>query len=226
MLLHLAGFLADAPERLGLLQRLARSRRRRSARARRRPRKSPPTRSRNPVSACDDSSISTYQGCGAASGSRVPSMISARRDRHPMRVISSKLVTCAPARSSARPSRSTAACTEGTPKTATLDRARPRQQPQHRRGDDAERAFGADEQVLQVVAGIVLVQLVEVVAARARPRARPRGRAHARARCHARARRCRRHWSRDCRRSCRCLPTAEAAETAGRPRRASRARAR
>ena len=44
-----------------------------------------------------------------------------------------------------------------------LDRARPRHQPQHRRGDDAERAFGADEQVFQVVAGIVLLQLVEVV---------------------------------------------------------------
>ncbi len=29
-----------------------------------------------------------------------------------------------------------------------LHRARPRQQPQHRRGDDAERAFRADEQVL------------------------------------------------------------------------------
>ena len=44
-----------------------------------------------------------------------------------------------------------------------LDRARPRHQPQHRRGDDAERAFGADEQILQVVAGIVLLQLVEIV---------------------------------------------------------------
>ena len=44
-----------------------------------------------------------------------------------------------------------------------LDRTRPRHQPQHRRGDDAERAFGADEQVLQIVAGIVLFQLVEIV---------------------------------------------------------------
>ena len=44
-----------------------------------------------------------------------------------------------------------------------LHRARPRHQPQHRRGDDAERAFGADEQVLQIVAGIVLLQLVEIV---------------------------------------------------------------
>ena len=44
-----------------------------------------------------------------------------------------------------------------------LDRARARHQPQHRRGDDAERALGADEQVLQVVAGVVLLELVEVV---------------------------------------------------------------
>ena len=44
-----------------------------------------------------------------------------------------------------------------------LDRARARHQPQHRRGDDAERAFGADEQVLQIVAGVVLLQLVEIV---------------------------------------------------------------
>ena len=44
-----------------------------------------------------------------------------------------------------------------------LDRARPRHQAQHRRGDDAERAFGADEKVFQVVAGVVLFQLVEIV---------------------------------------------------------------
>ncbi len=44
-----------------------------------------------------------------------------------------------------------------------FDRARPRHQAQHRRGDDAERAFRADEQVFQIVAGIVLFQLVEIV---------------------------------------------------------------
>ena len=44
-----------------------------------------------------------------------------------------------------------------------FDRARPRHQPQHRRSNDAERAFGADEQVFQIVAGVVLLQLVEVV---------------------------------------------------------------
>ena len=40
-----------------------------------------------------------------------------------------------------------------------LHRARLRKQLQHRRGDDAERALGADEQVAQIVAGIVLLQL-------------------------------------------------------------------
>ena len=42
-----------------------------------------------------------------------------------------------------------------------LHRARTRKQLEHRRGDDAERAFGADEDVPQVVAGIVLFQLLQ-----------------------------------------------------------------
>ena len=40
-----------------------------------------------------------------------------------------------------------------------LHRARARKQLEHRGGDDAERAFGADEDVAQVVAGVVLLQL-------------------------------------------------------------------
>ena len=44
-----------------------------------------------------------------------------------------------------------------------FDRARTRQQFQHGGGDHPERAFRADEQVFQVVAGIVLFQLVEIV---------------------------------------------------------------
>ena len=40
-----------------------------------------------------------------------------------------------------------------------LDRARLRKQFQRRCGDDAERALGADEEVAQIVAGIVLFQL-------------------------------------------------------------------
>ena len=41
--------------------------------------------------------------------------------------------------------------------------ARPRKQLQHRRGNDAERAFAAEEQLLQVVAGVVLAQALEAV---------------------------------------------------------------
>ena len=44
-----------------------------------------------------------------------------------------------------------------------LHRARFWKQFQRRRGDDAERAFGADEQVAQVVAGVVLLQLRQAV---------------------------------------------------------------
>ena len=40
---------------------------------------------------------------------------------------------------------------------------RRRKELQHRRGDDAERALGADEQVLEVVAGVVLAQRGETV---------------------------------------------------------------
>ena len=66
-------------------------------------------------------------------------------------------------------------------------RARPREELQHGRGDDAERAFRADEEVAQVVAGVVLAS---ACAGRPRPGRRPappRARAQARARCRRRA---------------------------------------
>ncbi len=44
-----------------------------------------------------------------------------------------------------------------------LHRARAREQLDHRGGDDAERAFGADEDMPQVVAGVVLLQLRQQV---------------------------------------------------------------
>ena len=44
-----------------------------------------------------------------------------------------------------------------------LHRTRPRHHPQYRGGNDAQRAFRPDEQIFQVVTGIVLLQLVEVV---------------------------------------------------------------
>ena len=85
---------------------------------------------------------------------------------------------------------------------------------QHRRGDDAERAFAADEQLLEVVAGIVLAQAAQPVPVRVRRRARLRRRARGRARCRSAARRCRRRSSKDCRRSCSCLRSRATAETA------------
>ena len=45
--------------------------------------------------------------------------------------------------------------------------ARPRHQFQHRGGDDAERAFGADEQLAQAIAGVVLAQPAQPVPHRA-----------------------------------------------------------
>src|SRR5437879_3507051 len=44
-----------------------------------------------------------------------------------------------------------------------LHRMRLRKQFERRRGDDAERAFGADEEVAQIVAGVVLLQLREPI---------------------------------------------------------------
>ena len=84
---------------------------------------------------------------------------------------------------------------------------RRREQLQHGRGDDAERAFRADEELLQVVAGVVLAQ-------RRRPfQMRPSGSTtsspstRSRVIAVAQHRRCRPHWSRDCRRSVQ-LPSA------------------
>ena len=88
--------------------------------------------------------------------------------------------------------------------TGGLALARPREELQHRRGDDAERAFGADEELLQVIAGVVLAQRAQAVPDPRRRAARLRGPARARAYCRSAAPRCRRHWSRDCRRSGSC----------------------
>ena len=49
------------------------------------------------------------------------------------------------------------------PDEGSLDALRRRIELEHRGGDDAERAFGADEQVFEVVAGVVLLELVEEV---------------------------------------------------------------
>ena len=118
--------------------------------------------SRRPSRCCEESSISTYQGCGAASGSRQPgAMLQDKLDAAPRHDLEAGDAAGGALGGDAeqfeRGFRRRHADKGG------LDRARPRHQPQHRRGDDAERAFGADEQVFQVVAGIVLLELVEIV---------------------------------------------------------------
>ena len=79
------------------------------------------------------------------------------------RTISSKLVTVPPTRACARLSSFTAAAGEGTPMKAVSTARGRGNSLQHRGGDDAERAFGADEDVAQVVAGVVLLQLRQQV---------------------------------------------------------------
>jgi hypothetical protein len=67
----------------------------------------------------------------------------------------SKLVTPPAVISVASPSRSTAACTDGIAAHAVST--------ERGRGDDAERSFRTDEEIAQVVTGVVLFELVEVV---------------------------------------------------------------
>ena len=116
----------------------------------------------SPRARCDDSSISTYQGCGSASGSRQPapclSTSSMPEPRHQLEA--GDAARGALGREAEQIERR---LRRGHADEGGLDRARPRHQAQHRGGDDAERAFGADEQVLEIVAGVVLLELVEVV---------------------------------------------------------------
>ena len=79
---------------------------------------------------------------------------------------------------------------------------------------DAQRAFAADEDLLQIVAGIVLVQGAQHRQHRARPPAPLPAPAPAPASCHSAAHGCRRHWWRYCRRWCSCLPRPGSAGTA------------
>ena len=114
------------------------------------------------------------------------------------------------------PAVSSASSGDLQPDEGRLDRARLWKQFQRRRGDDAERALGADEQVAQIVAGVVLLQLATARSARGRRPAPLRARAPCRAPAIGQARRCRRHWSTDCRRWCSCPARRATAETAGR----------
>ena len=118
--------------------------------------------------------------------------------------MTSKPVRPGPRRSCASDSSATAASSDGSDASAVEQRRRPRLQLHRRRGDDAERAFAADHQVAQVVAGVVLAQAASGRPRRRRRRSRPRGPGTARARCRSAAPACRRRWWRGCRRSCSC----------------------
>ena len=124
-LLHLAELFADAPERLGLFEAVGDGGIARPARARRRRAAYPPACRAGRSRRCEDSSISTYQGCGAASGSRQPAAWLQHAFDARSRGINSKLVTPPPARSVAMPSRSSAASGEGRPtKAVSTERGR------------------------------------------------------------------------------------------------------
>ena len=97
-------------------------------------------------------------------------------------------------------------------------RARRRKELHHGRGDDAERAFGADEELLQVVARVVLAQAAQRREHAAVGEHGLDAQRRARACCRSAAPRCRRRWSTGCRRSCSCLPTRATAGSAAPPR--------
>ena len=117
---------------------------------------------RMPSRACDDSSSSTYQACLFASGSRQVGRVlhrefecDARNELEARDAAAGALVGEIEQRER---------CVRGgQADEGGLDRARAREQAQHRSGDDAERAFSADEDVAQVVAGVVLLELAQIV---------------------------------------------------------------
>ena len=105
---------------------------------------------------------SAYQGWPGSGSGSAGMMLARQRERR--REISSKPTSrspsaCLQSRAAARSRRATSA-TRGERGGA---RARRREELQHRGGDDAERAFGADEELLQVVAGVVLAQAAQAV---------------------------------------------------------------
>ena len=96
---------------------------------------------------------------------------------------------------------SRAALSEGTPAQITIRSRNAGTQPQRRGGDDAQRAFRSDQQLLEVEAAIVLLERSQRRRIRCRRPAPPRARAPARASIRGAAPACRRHWSRSARRS-------------------------
>ena len=107
-------------------------------------------------------SMSTYQRWGACIGSSCPGTPASRKSMSERR-ISSKAETASPRRVRTRPSSATAAAGDSTRDPRGLARRRLGEQAQHRGRDDAQRAFGADEELLHVVAGVVLAQAPQPV---------------------------------------------------------------
>ncbi len=85
-------------------------------------------------------------------------------------------------------------------------RGEQREELQRRGGDHAQRALGADQQLLQVIAGVVLAQALQAVPDLAVRAAPPPGPAPGRAWSRSAAPPCRRRWSRPGRRSSPSLP--------------------
>ena len=177
---------AQPPERGGLLERGGEHRVGGDARLDRRRPAPPRAPRRRPRCADDDTSTSTYQGCGSAKGSRASGRHGASTKSMPRRGIISKVVTRAAAAARARAEKLERRGRIGHRDEGRGDRARPGEKLQHRRGDDPERALRADEQVLEVVAGVVLAQMAHAVPDRARRAAPPRGRARGRGCCRRR----------------------------------------
>ena len=97
---------------------------------------------------------------------------------------------------------------------------RAREELQHGGGDDAERSFGADEELLQVVAGVVLAQSAQAVPHSAIGKHHLEAQHQVAGIAEAQHARCRRRWWKGCRRSCSCPPhRATAGRRSPRPRR-------
>ena len=196
--------IADAPERLGLrlarrdrrigdqpvVQRLAEQRLEQPRRGRRR-------------ASLATASISTCHGCAPASGARVPGRCASTGGER----LGGQQLEALDRVGAALPAGAAAPAPppgRATPTQATA-RARDRgHQPQRRGGDDAQRPLRADQQLLEVVAAIVLLQRRQPVVDRAVGQHRLDARRPARASCRSAAPACRRRWSRPARRSSRC----------------------
>ena len=105
-------------------------------------------------------SSSTYHGCGRSSGSLVEATC-CRTSSSATRGTSSNVVTASLVNARSRDSSATAACGSGTPTKAVSCPRGTGEEFAGGCGDDAERAFRADEQIAQVVARVVLAQRLE-----------------------------------------------------------------